>query len=93
MTKIVNKGLFTSSKVLSSAELSSLLSSLPQDLQSKCSLMYHIVESLLLTKADGSVHEGSLRALCASHALALLVGLRSQKLENNFKQLFTFLCI
>ena len=93
LTKIVNKGLFMSSKVLSSAELSSLLSSLLQDLQSQCPLIYHIVESLLLTKADGSVQKGSLRALDASHALALLVGLRSQKLENNFKQLFTFLCI
>ena len=57
LTKILNKGLFTSSKVLSSAELSSLLSSLPQNLQNQCPLIYHIVESLLLTKADGSVQK------------------------------------
>ena len=47
---------------------------------------------MLLTKSDGTIRKG-LRAIDACHGLALLVGLRSQKLDNSFKQLFTFLCI
>ena len=81
LTKIVNKGILTWSKVLSSAELLSLLSSLLQDLQSQCPLIYHIAQSLLLTVADGSVQKESLSSLDASCALAFLVGLRSQSFK------------
>ena len=78
LTEIVNKGILTWSKVLSSAELFSLLSSLLQDLQSQCPLIYHIAQSLLLTVAGGSVQKESLSSL---DALAFLVGLRSQSFK------------
>ena len=57
-----------------------------------CPLPCNIVEVLLLTKADGSIHEG-VHVKSAFHALSILVGLQSQSLHNNFKLMFAALCV
>ena len=55
-------------------------------------LLYDIVEHIFLTKSAGSVHEG-IRVNSVSHATAILMSLRSQKITNDFKILFTYMCI
>ena len=60
-------------------------------LRDKCPLIYNIVETLLLIKDDQSV-QSQQRVRSATHALAILVSLRNQKIQNNFKLMFTMLC-
>ena len=68
------------------------LSQLPAGIKEKCPLIYDILEVLLLKRADGSLQEGT-RVKDAAHALAILASLRSQKLSNDFKLMFTTLCV
>ena len=68
------------------------LQKLPDDMRDKCPLIYNIVETLLLTKDDQSV-QSQQRVRSATHALAILVSLRNQKIQNNFKLMFTMLCV
>ena len=68
------------------------LSSLPNDLKEKCPLIYNIAETLLLTKSDQTV-QSDRRVRSAMHALAILLSQRNQKLQNNFKLMFTTLCV
>ena len=62
-----------------------------ENIQEKCPLLYDIVEQLFFIKSDGTV-QGS-RVKSAVHALSLLLSLRSQKYKNDFKSLFTILCV
>ena len=73
-------------------ELHCNLTILPPNIRGKCPLIHSIVETLLLTKADHSVHEDR-RTLSTMHALAILLILMSQKIQNSFKLMFTSLCM
>ena len=70
----------------------SLFSTLSSKLSEDCPLLFEIVESLLLVSSDGNKKTGR-RVHSASHAFAILFSLRSQKITNDFKILFTLLCI
>ena len=63
--------------------------SLCSSLRNNCPLLYDIVEKLLLTRQDGKI-QGGIRV---HSALAILSSLRSQKLKNEFKLLFSLLCL
>ena len=69
-----------------------LFANLSQTLREQCPLIYEIVETLLLTTSEGWIATGR-RIHSASHALAILCSLKSQRLSNDFKLLFTILCI
>ena len=92
ITSILNFNMDDVEKDIKYEELHSNLTNLPSNLKDRCPLVYSIVETLLLTKADHSVH-GDRRTLSAMHALAILLSLRSQKIQNNFKLMFTSLCV
>ena len=70
----------------------SLFSNLSTSLLKDCPLLFEIVKCLLLTSSSGNVQTGR-RVHSASHALAILCSLSSQMITNNFKILFTILCI
>ena len=70
----------------------SLFSNLSTSLLKDCPLLFVIVECLLLTSSSGNVQTRR-RVHSASHALAILCSLSSQKITNDFKILFTILCI
>ena len=86
---MLNIGLTTKTEVEIDGSLFFTLSTL---LKKDCPLLFEIVESLLLTSTDGGVKTGR-RVHSVSHALAILCSLRSQKITNDFKILFTLLCI
>ena len=68
------------------------LKNLPEDVKENCPLIFNIVEALLLTKEDQSAQsEKWVRS--AMHALTLLLSLRNQKMQNNFRLMFTMLCV
>ena len=69
-----------------------LFANLSQTMREQCPLIYEIVETLLLTTSEGRIATGR-RVHRASHALAILCSLKSQRLSNDFKLLFTLLCI
>ena len=54
--------------------------------------MSNIIEALLPSKSDGTAHEGT-RVTSAVHALAILLSLRCQKIQNSFKLMSTALCV
>ena len=57
---------------------------LPPNIRDKCPMIHSIVETLLLIKADHFVHRDR-RTLSAMHAaLAILLILSCQKIQNNF---------
>ena len=91
-TKLLDCDLENVDKSLKDVDTVSKLKLLPEEMSKSCPLLYSIVEVLLLTKADGSIHEG-VHVKSAFHALSILVGLRSQLLHNNFKLMFTALCV
>lgn len=64
------------------------LQSLPTTLEEQSPL----INSIILTKEDCSVHDGKSR-LTAIHTLTLLLSLRSQKMKNAFNTMFTALCV
>ena len=69
-----------------------LFANLSQTLREQCPLIYEIVETLPLTTSEGRIATGR-RVHSASHALAILCSLKSQRLSSDFKLLFTILCI
>jgi hypothetical protein len=73
-------------------DLSGIFSSLTGNLRENCRLLFNVLDTILLQgKEDSAVSE--MRVKSAVHSLAILVSLRSQKIPNDFKLLFTCLCI
>ena len=61
-------------------------------MRDNCPLLFDVLDTLFLHKEDGRpVSEKRVKS--AVHSLSLLVSLRSQKIENDFKLAFTCLCI
>ena len=86
---MLNLGLSTNTEIEIDG---SLFSTLSTSLHEECPLLFEIVECLLLTSSSGKLQTGR-RIHSASHALAILCSLSSQKITNDFKILFTILCI
>ena len=61
-------------------------------IQDKCLLLYQIVEQLFLTKPSGTGIQKD-RIKSAVHALSVLVSMKSQMIKNDFKLLFSVLCV
>ena len=87
--KLLNLGFKTDSEVQIDG---SLFSNLSTSLTEECPLLFEVVEQLFLISSGGKVQTGR-RINSPSHALALLCSLSSQKITNDFKILFTLLCV
>lgn len=69
-----------------------IFTSLPNNLRDNCPLLFNVLNTLFLHKAGGrNVSEKRVKSAVGS--LALLVSLRSQKIKNDLKIMFTCLCI
>ena len=91
-TSILDFKLENTEKDIKYDDLHIKLKNLPEDVKENCPLIFNIVEALLLTKEDQSIQsEKWVRS--AMHALALLLSLRNQKMQNNFRLMFTMLCV
>lgn len=80
------------SQNLSEINFDGVFSSLPTNVRESCPLLFDVLHTLLLHKADGR-DASEMRVRSAVHSLAILVSLRSQKMENDLKVMFTCLCI
>lgn len=89
-TRFLNIGLETQD--LSEIDVNEVFSKLPVNTREQCPLLFNVLDTLLLHKADGR-EVSEMRVRSAVHCLAILVSLRSQKIQNDIKILFTCLCI
>ena len=80
------------SKTPTESGLIGCFSKLTSDVRENCPLLFHILHTIFLEKTD-SRPVSEFRVKSVVHALAILVSLRSQKLTNDFKLMFTYLCI
>ena len=92
LDSLLGTDIFDTSKEITSDDVASVISQLPTKFQEKCPLVFNVIETLLLTKPDGSIQKGK-RVLDAVHAIALLSSLKSQKVTNDIKWVFTIMCI
>lgn len=69
-----------------------IFNSLPSNLRERCPLLYDVLDALLLNRNDGR-KVSEMRVKSAVHALSILVSLKSQKIQNDFKILFICLCV
>ena len=80
------------SKTLSGDDFSGMFSSITNDLRQNCPLLLNVLDTILLQKRDQrEVPERRVKR--AVHSLAILLSLKSQKIPNDFKLMFTCLCI
>ena len=82
----------TGSKTSTESDLTGCFSKLTCDVKENCPLLFNMLCNIFLHKKDGRA-VSEFRVKSAVHALAILVSLRSQKLANDFKLMFTYLCI
>lgn len=80
------------SKTLSGDDFSGMFSSITNDLRQNCPLLFNILDTILLQKRDQR-EVSERRVKRAVHSLAILLSLKSQKIPNDFKLMFTCLCI
>ena len=72
--------------------LDNIFNTLTSNVEEKCPLVYQIVEQLFLVKPSTlEIQKGRVKS--AVHALAILVSLKSQMIKNDFKLLFSILCV
>ena len=81
-----------SSKLPSEIQFANMFVSLTSSVKENCPLLFNILDALLLHKKDGRKISET-RTMSAVHALAILISLKSQKIPNDFKLMFTCLCI
>ena len=81
-----------SSKLPSAIQFADMFISLTSSVKENCPLLFSILDALLLHKKDG-IKITETRTMSAVHALAILISLKSQKIPNDFKLMFTCLCI
>ena len=77
---------------LSEVDASGVFSTLPVNTTEQCPLLFNVLDTLVLRKTDGR-EVSEMRVRSAVHSLAIFVSLKSQKIQNDFKILFTCLCI
>lgn len=81
-----------SSKSPSSNEMGNMFEKITASVRENCPLLFDVLNTILLhSKDERKVSEK--RVMSAVHALAILVSLKSQKIANDFKLIFTLLCI
>ena len=80
------------SKNLSEEDFTGIFSSLACNVRDTCPLLYSILDNLLLHTGGGR-NVSEIRVKGAVHSLAILISLRNQKIQNDFKLMFTCLCI
>ena len=80
------------SKNLSEEDFTGIFSSLACNVRDTCPLLYSILDNLLLHTGGGR-NVSEIRVKGAVHSLAILISLRNQKIQNDFKLIFTCLCI
>ena len=79
-------------KSLSEDPFAGTFSLLAAHVRENCPLLFNVLDTILLHKKDGR-DVSTMRVKGAVHSLAILVSLRSQKISNDFKMMFTCLCI
>jgi hypothetical protein len=79
-------------KNLDQIDFHSIFNELPSNVKEKCPILYDVMDTLFLHKKDGR-DISKLRVKSAVHSLAILVSLKSQKIQNDFKIMLTCLCI
>ena len=77
---------------LDQIDLSSNFKELPSNLTERCPILYDVLDTLFLHKEDGR-DVSELRIKSSVHSLAILISLKSQKIQNDFKIMLTCLCI
>ena len=77
---------------LSEVDMSGVFSTLPVNTREQCPLLFNALDTLVLHKTDRR-EVSELRVRSVVHSLDILVSLKSQKIQNDFKILFTCLCI
>ncbi len=80
------------SKNLSEEDFTGIFSFLACNVRDTCPLLYSILDNLLLHTGGGR-NVSEIRVRGAVHSLAILISLRNQKIQNDFKLMFTCLCI
>ncbi len=80
------------SKNLSEEDFTGIFSFLPCNVRDTCPLLYSILDNLLLYTGGGR-NVSDIRVRGAVHSLAILISLLNQKIQNDFKLMFTCLCI
>jgi hypothetical protein len=80
------------SKSLTEGDVSGIFSSLASNVRDNCPLLYNIPDNLLLHKSGGRA-VSEIRIKSAVLSLAILISLQRQKIQNDFKLMFTCLCI
>ena len=80
------------SKYTSSTDIENMFHAMTTRVQENCPILFEIINIFLLQKKDGR-NVSEKRVMSATHALAILVSLKSQKIPNDFKIMFTLLCI
>ena len=85
------------SKNLSEEDFTGIFSSLACNVRDTCPLLDSILDNLLHPGGGGGGGSGrnvsEIRVKGAAHSLAILISLRNQKIQNDFKLMFTCLCI
>ena len=77
---------------LSESDVSGVFSTLPVNTREQCPLLFKVLDTLVLHKTDGR-EVSEMRVRSAVHSLSILVSLKSQKIQNDFKILLTCVCI
>ena len=73
-------------------EFNSMFAGLTENVEKNCPLLFNIIDTILLHR-DVETASAKIRVKSAVHAIAILISLRSQKIKNDFKVIFTCLCI
>ena len=73
---------------LDQIDLSSIFKELPPNVRERCPTLYDVLDALFLHKEDGR-DVSELRIKSSAYALAILVSLKSKKIQNEFKIMLT----
>ena len=68
------------------------ISTLPVNTREQCPLLFKVLDTLVLHKTDGR-EVSDMRVRNAVHSLSILLSVKSQKIQNDFKILLTCVCI
>ena len=82
---------FLNTKLESRSQFDGIFNELTGTVEHNCPLLYSILGTIL--QYDATTAAKYTRVKSAVHAIAILISLRSQKIKNDFKVMFTFLCI
>ena len=73
-------------------EYNDIFTGLTENVVKNCPLLFNIIDTILLQR-EIETSSANIRLKSAVHAIAILISLKSQKIKNDFKVMFTCLCI